>query len=483
MHVPVNSNVLCDSKSDTHNGPIGYYLYNNADIDKPKTNTAKQTGPFDHFLLNSDFINVMQELHTTVAFCKNAHSNTTNPETVFNFGGSAPSAVAAVASSATDIKNCLHNNPEHVTQTNIVPTIRDSESTINAYLNRSFPSYSNVGIPEVYDPVVYELEYKYFPIFKTTFRDSENKSVSFKSNRPDWEPYKWFFSQIQWSTSCENKAVTFCELAIAAHILTGGATAQGQDLYTKSCCIPIAMKRYYLKKYLPGNSGYKQFFNTHCNIRTISMLGAESMSGVKRFPVFIDAPDIMHQVRNVVWKVAQSRQLANSQTRFGEGYFIKTGAISKWIPDSVIWIYRTLEESKNRNNPLQNASTNDSSVSLSSLGPSFSASCVPVIEKNAHIINLISSASACEISCFYGHKVSSSTDMQGREQWRFSPNPPWPGVPPARPLCQRCYLYHRASALRGESQYSFAHLFCKQKSSPTLPSIGGASSSTERPPG
>jgi hypothetical protein len=243
------------------------------------------------------------------------------------------------------------------------------------------------------------------------------------------------------------------------------------------------MKRYYLKKYLPGNSAYKPFFNTHRNIRTISMLGAQSMSGVKRFPVFIDAPDLMHQVRNVVWKVAQSRQLANNQTRFGEGYFIKTGSNSKWIPDSVIWIYRTLEESKNRNNLLTNVNTNDSSGSLSSLGAPLAASCVPNNEKNAHKIDLNNSASASEISCFYGHKVTSSTDMQGREQWRFSPNPPWPGVPPARPLCQRCYLYHRASALRGDSQYSFDHLFCKQKSNPTLPSIGGASSSTERPPG
>jgi len=215
------------------------------------------------------------------------------------------------------------------------------------------------------------------------------------------------------------------------------------------------------------------------------MLGAESMSGVKRFPVLNDSPDLMYQVRNVVWKVAQSWQLANRQTRFGEGYFIKTGITSKWIPDSVIWIYRTLEESKNRIDPLPNVTTNDSSVSFDSVGvPSASSSCAPsVTNKNAHKPDLFSSSSAAVIECFYGHKVSSSTDPQGREQWRFSPTPPWPCVPPARPLCQRCYLYHRASALRGESQYSFAHLFCKQRSNPIPPSIGGASSSTERPPG
>jgi hypothetical protein len=112
-----------------------------------------------------------------------------------------------------------------------------------------------------------------------------------------------------------------------------------------------------------------------------------------------------------------------------------------------------------------------------------SSACSPHTNKNAHTPDLLGSAAASVIECFYGHKVSSSTDSQGREQWRFSPAPPWPNVPPARPLCQRCYLYHRASALRGESQYSFAHLFSKQKSNPTPPYIGGASSSTERPPG
>jgi hypothetical protein len=120
-------------------------------------------------------------------------------------------------------------------------------------------------------------------------------------------------------------------------------------------------------------------------------------------------------------------------------------------------------------------------VSGSSVPSSLAGS--PDTNKNAHTPDLLSSSAASVIECFYGHKVSSSTDSQGREQWRFSPTPPWPYVPPARPLCQRCYLYHRASALRGESQYSFAHLFCKQKNNPTPLFIGGASSSTERPPG
>jgi hypothetical protein len=103
----------------------------------------------------------------------------------------------------------------------------------------------------------------------------------------------------------------------------------------------------------------------------------------------------------------------------------------------------------------------------------------PVTNKNAHNPNLNNSSCSAVIECFYGHKVSSSTDLQGREQWRFSPTPPWPCVPPARPLCQRWYLYHRSAFLRGASQYHFLQLYATRP-----PDVGGASSSsTARPPG
>jgi len=56
-------------------------------------NTEKQTGPLDHFLLNSDFTNVMQELHSSVLFLENRPANNvTNSETVLNLVGVAPSA-------------------------------------------------------------------------------------------------------------------------------------------------------------------------------------------------------------------------------------------------------------------------------------------------------------------------------------------------------------------------------------------------------
>ena len=122
----------------------------------------------------------------------------------------------------------------------------------------------------------------------------------------------------------------------------------------------------------------------------------------------------------------------------------------------------------------------DSSVILIS-GALASCASAPLLDtnKNAHIANIQNSSCAAVIKCFYGHKVSSASDWQGREQWRFSPTPPWPGVPPARPLCQKCYLFHRSEYLKGNSQYHFLQLYVNRP-----PDVGGASSScSARPPG
>jgi len=90
-------------------------------------------------------------------------------------------------------------------------------------------------------------EYDKFPTFKTSYRDSKNNTISYSSGRPDWEPYDWFFSQIRWSHAESSHAYSFTELAIAAHILTKGATSPAQDLYTKTKCMNLAFKRYYQK--------------------------------------------------------------------------------------------------------------------------------------------------------------------------------------------------------------------------------------------
>jgi hypothetical protein len=205
------------------------------------------------------------------------------------------------------------------------------------------------------------------------------------------------------------------------------------------------------------------------------------MPGICRRPFFACAPSIMRDIRIIVWKAVQHWGITGRRTKFGESYFLKTRAQSCWTPNSVVWLYKTIDANilarKQNANSSPSVVHTCSDVSFASSGPSPLVS--PVTNKNAHKPQLTSNASAAEIKCFYGHKVSSSTDGQGREQWRFSPTPPWPCVPPARPLCQKCYLFHRAAALRGQSKYHFTQLYAIRP-----PDTGGASSSsTARPPG
>jgi hypothetical protein len=256
----------------------------------------------------------------------------------------------------------------------------------------------------------------------------------------------------------------------------------------------LAFKRYHQKRTI-GDLTFKEFFKPSANIRTLVNLGSDHMPGIKRTPFFTCAPHIFKDVRLIVWKAVQHWQTTDRISRFGETFIIKSRREPAWIPDSVIWLYKTIDENKRKKREalLADSTTstscpiNNSSVTFVSSAPP--GLCVPVFnKKNAHTTDLPSSTSAAaNIVCFYGHKVSSAFDTRGREQWRFSPNPPWPGVPPARPLCQKCYLFHYAAANRGKSQYDFAQLYVtKQVKFSTVrpPDVGGASSSscTTRPP-
>ena len=277
---------------------------------------------------------------------------------------------------------------------------------------------------------------------------------------------------------------------------------------------------------------YKEFFQPSNKVKTLTNIGCDNLLGIRRTPFFTAAPCILKEVRLIAWRAVQHWETSARVARFGENFHPKTRLKSCWTPDSVVWLYITMEKNKqdklassrvqgdnsvttnsttvvsssdSSNSLMHNFPTkiiasgdgnsvseqhaNDSSVIFVSSvvsSSSSSAGCASK-NKNTHINHTNSSACAAIIKCFYGHKTSSSTDIQGREQWRFSPTPPWPGVPPARPLCQRCYLYHRASFLRGESQYEFPHLYVtKQVKVSTVrpPEAGGASSSSSitRPP-
>jgi len=448
-------------------------------------------GSLSYFLHNKDFSNVMHELYTSSlsSVCISTEVTAEKRETVSDFLGVRPLAAPVLLAGAPvcNNKNDLHS---------VVPTIEDSDKTISAYLDHAFPKYFNTLV----DEDTFEksdstfLNYDTFPTFKTSYRNMQNVDIKYNSLRQDWEPYNWFFSQIQWTKTDSEHDCTYCELAIAAHILTGGATTNAQDLCTKTNSMTLAFKRYHQKLKF-GELTFKEFFKPSANIRTLVNLGSDHMPGIKRTPYFACAPNIFKDVRLIVWKAVQHWQTTHRISRFGEAFSIKSRRESAWIPDSVIWLYKTIDDNKRKKREALLADStisascpnNDSSVTT--VSPASPGLCALVLnEKNAHTNDLPSSTSAAaNIVCFYGHKVSSAFDSRGREQWRFSPNPPWPGVPPARPLCQKCYLFHYTASTKGKSQYDFAQLYAiKQDKVSTArpPDYGGASSSTSitRPP-
>ena len=187
----------------------------------------------------------------------------------------------------------------------------------------------------------------------------------------------------------------------------------------------------------------------------------------------------------MAWKAIQHWQFHNRSIKFGENFIPKTKWQTSWTPSSVVWMYKTLEQKKieKLSNSANSISVNSSDNFCPSAAPPASSSRPVPKEKNAHKTHVLPIRKAADTVCFYGHKVSSSTDYRGRQSWRYSPIPPWPSVPPDRPLCQRCFLCHRTAALQGKSQYDFPHLYLYQRQNINPINSGGASSSTERPPG
>jgi hypothetical protein len=203
--------------------------------------------PIDYFLLNNDFVNVMRQLH--------AHPD--KQETVSYSVGASLSLALPASSAPGNKKNGLQTasaasagsvpkEAAGATRSNDIPTCSDTDSTICNYLDSAFPSYRIVNTTDnTFIPCTLLTDYDKFPAFKTSYRNTKYENVCYTSGRPDWEPYNWFFFQIRWSHDDSNSTYSFSELAIAAHILTGGATSPGQDLYTKTKCINLAFKRYF----------------------------------------------------------------------------------------------------------------------------------------------------------------------------------------------------------------------------------------------
>jgi hypothetical protein len=225
----VHGTTQCKPKGDTHKGPIGYFLY------------------------NSDYTNVMQELNASASNFIQNRGNVSYFVAAFS-----PLALpvlpvpdnkkSGLQTTSAASAGSVPNDAAQATQSNDVPSCSDSDITISNYLDCAFPSYSIVNTTaDTFDPCLSLFtEYDKYPTFNTSYRSVTKKEVGYKSTSPDWEPYARFFSQIRWSEeSNSDHNYTFCELAIAAHILTGGATSPSQDLCTKINCMKLAFKKYF----------------------------------------------------------------------------------------------------------------------------------------------------------------------------------------------------------------------------------------------
>jgi hypothetical protein len=87
----------------------------------------------------------------------------------------------------------------------------------------------------------------------------------------------------------------------------------------------------------------KTLFKPRCNINTLANLGADVMPGIHRKPCFENVSDLHKQIRNNAWKATKLRQTFEGHPKFGEAYHIYTRTPSVWTPDSVIWLYKTIE--------------------------------------------------------------------------------------------------------------------------------------------
>jgi len=323
-----------------------------------------------------------------------------------------------------------------------LPEIDDNDGVVNEYLRRTYPHQCKDGIALDYAPVEISEKWTYeqFPITcKASYKRDDNIVVKFDIKRHMWEPYQWFFQTIQWSRSTSTvdstNNVTFCELAIIAHMLTGGATTQNQDLCIATKLMKAAFLKYHKQKFTyDGKSGsHKHTFKPNSKLKNLIFLGGEQMTGIERKPMF--DTDLQNSVRAAIWRAAQLWR-AEPNTHFGQGAYLQKSKRCTWKPDVMLWADTMCDINKGAR-----AAANIVTTSVPT-SPLSAQTLVPVQQ-----------------ICFYGHRSTSTTGPNGKLIWRKSPSTPWPHVPAGRVLCQKCYQAHRVAYESGQSQCIIDHLY------------------------
>jgi ribonuclease HI len=337
----------------------------------------------------------------------------------------------AVVQAANQENQAMHHLPE----------INDNDNDINVYLHSTYPMQC-VFVPTVKQAVIEVQDrwtYEQFPLScKASYSNDDNKIVQWTIKRHRWEPYQWFFETLQWSTEVGSVAgqgsITFSELAILAHFLTDGATSDKQDICIITKLMKAAFQKYHKQRFLfNGNaSDYQRTFGPESKLKNLVYLGVEQIPGVRRRPFISE--ELQDHIRVSIWKAAQHGR-ATPHRQFGQGVFVPNLKIGIFVPNVIMWAQTMC----------------DANVDAKK-GKSTSLAATAFVMHQPKVMPKQS-------VCFYGHRSTSSVDAKGRQVWRRPPKASWPGVPPGRTLCQKCYEAHRIAAERDESQSIIQRLF------------------------
>ena len=256
-----------------------------------------------------------------------------------------------------------------------------------------------------------------------------------------WEPYAWFFHNIQWTASTSEMCdaqhahtlqqyqTTYYELAIACDMLTGGTIAHGCDLHTKTRFMRAAFDHFHRAAtltYKHHTISLKDLFQPTPHAASHILLGGLRTHGIRRracFPQFPDLPS------NVAAILVANIQIAAQPHQFGMGTAVPRLLRSQWEPDTLVHYNLQCDDL------------------LKIQKDALKRNAAPPLRQHVH-----SHRRPRLGPCHFGHPTTSGVDATGKPRWNAAPSVPplWPDMPPGATLCQRCFEHYRSASIRGK---------------------------------
>jgi ribonuclease HI len=141
-----------------------------------------------------------------------------------------------------------------------IPGIDANDNHINQYLKTTYSHYDQKWKGIQSDTAIKLMkpwEYSQQPVVKVKYK---GKIGTIQKHQ--WEPYAWVFNNLQWSEKQGNEqtGITFIELAILAHIMTDGHTANENYAHMQTKLIKVAFNKFYgaQKASCPECNNYKE---------------------------------------------------------------------------------------------------------------------------------------------------------------------------------------------------------------------------------